>query len=747
MGWAVLVSSLQILLKKTNDCVWTDECDKAFTGVKHALTHAPVLALPDSNKPFEVICDACGIGLGAVLLQDGRPIAFEGKRMSPAEQNNHVGEQELLAVVHALELWRCYLDGTEFTVVTDHSPNTFFDTKKLLSPRQARWAERLPRFQFTWEYRPGRVNVADPLSRHPTFAGMMVLNAVNADSARADNGKLKAATVTSMLNAATGTDIDDSSSEAENAAAADAEHVLLSDIIQGYTTDPWFADKNHTAELESWQGLYYKGDALVVPDIPDLEARILKELHDANYAGHCGYHRTTQLVRRMYWWPAMATQIREYVQGCFICQQNKHLQRSPAGKLMPLPIPSYPWEWVTADRITNLPKTKRGHTAILVVVDRLTKMAHFAPCKNQSTATDVAQIFTDIVFKSHGVPEALTTDRGPEFTNKLIAAMCEIVGTKHRKSTAYHPQTDGQTERMNRVLEDMLRHYVSPRQDNWDDLLAPLEFAVNNAFNESIQDTPFYLNYGRHPRLPTDLNMAKKPSKNKEAVDYIGNIEKAIARAKVCLQAAQQRQKKYADAHRVDLQFNVGDKVFLSSRHIALKAVGARKMLALWLGPFEILARPSNVNYELKIPEHYQFHPVFHVSMLRPCYDNGYNEEQPPMIMIDGEEEFELSQILQHRPLTKQRGDSGIKYLVKWKGYGPAYNSWEPESMIKLRAPDTLSEYWDEVAAEEAVQATQPITGSDSGLAPGSQSGPATRSRGTDRGSLKPVTGKLKRKR
>ncbi len=151
--------------------------------------------------------------------------------MSPAEQNYHVGEQELLAVVHALELWRCYLDGTEFTVVTDHSPNTFFDTKKLLSPRQARWAERLSRFQFTWEYRPGRVNIADPLSRHPTFTAMMVLNAVNADSARAENGKLKAATVTSMLNAATRTDIDDSSPEAENAAAADAEHVLLSDII------------------------------------------------------------------------------------------------------------------------------------------------------------------------------------------------------------------------------------------------------------------------------------------------------------------------------------------------------------------------------------------------------------------------------------------------------------------------------------------------------------------------------------
>ncbi len=142
-------------------------------------------------------------------------------------------------------------------------------------------------------------------------------------------------------------------------------------------------------------------------------------------------------------------------------------------------------------------------------------MAHFTPCKNQSGAKEVAQIFTDIVFKSQSVPEALTTtDRGPEFINKLIAAVCEIVGTKHRKSTAYHPQTDGQTERMNRVLEDMLRHYVSPRQDSWDDLLAPRDFAVNNAYNESIQDTPFCLNYGRHPRLPTDLNLAKKPSKN-----------------------------------------------------------------------------------------------------------------------------------------------------------------------------------------------------------------------------------------
>ena len=171
MGWAVLVSALQALLKKSDTFGWVAGCNAAFDGIKHALCNAPVLTLPDLNEPFEVICSACGVGHGAVLLQGGRSVAFDGKRLSPAEQNYSVGEQELLAVMHALELWRCYLVGAELTVVTDHRPNTFFATK---APRQTRWAERLSRFQFFWEYRPGRINVADLLSRHPSFSANMI---------------------------------------------------------------------------------------------------------------------------------------------------------------------------------------------------------------------------------------------------------------------------------------------------------------------------------------------------------------------------------------------------------------------------------------------------------------------------------------------------------------------------------------------------------------------------------------------
>ena len=244
MGWAVLVSALQALLEKSDSFEWNADCDTAFDGIKHALCNAPVLALPDLNEPFEVICDACGVGLGAVLLQDGRPVAFDGKRLSPAEQNYSAGEQELLAVIHALELWRCYLDGVEFTVVTDHSPNTFFATKALLSPRQTRWAERLSRFQFCWKYRPGRINVADPLSRHPSFSA----NMVSATIATAELAQLSLSSVT------------DADIVAENDAAATADIEMLSQIYRGYETDPWFATASHTANLDIHQGLYYKGD-------------------------------------------------------------------------------------------------------------------------------------------------------------------------------------------------------------------------------------------------------------------------------------------------------------------------------------------------------------------------------------------------------------------------------------------------------------------------------------------------------
>ena len=303
-GWALLTVDMQGLLSKKVYFVWTDACDKGLTGLKDALCSAPVLLLPDLNKTFEVVADACGVGLGAVLMQDGQPVAFEGKRLMPAEQNYDVGEQELLAVMHALEHWRCYLNGVEFTVVTDHSPNTFFTTKKLLSPRQARWAQRLALFTLTWQYRPGRTNVADPLSGHPTFSAGLVLAAITADVAQL----LLPAVIVAAVAVASSAD-----PAAENAAAELAEQDRLSQILQGYSADPWFAKESNRLMLEVQGGMYYRNGSLVIPAVPELKREILQELHDANYAGHTGAERTLHNVNRMYWWPAMAAEIAEVV--------------------------------------------------------------------------------------------------------------------------------------------------------------------------------------------------------------------------------------------------------------------------------------------------------------------------------------------------------------------------------------------------------------------------------------------------
>jgi len=243
--------------------VWSTGCNAAFEGVKKALTNAPVLALPDLNCLFEVICDACGVGLGAVVVQKGGPIAFEGKRMKEAEQKYTTGGQELLAVVHALQLWRCYLYGVELTVVTDHSPNTFFQTQAVLSPRQVRWAEKLSTFLFHWEYRAGRNTVADPLSWHPLVIAHMVLCAL---SNGADDGLM--------------TDSD-----------------IVADYLAGYANDPWFLEEANIIQGGSAFGkrCILLGSCSCCAKHCCYQGWILQELHDSNYPGHVGIHRTIHM--------------------------------------------------------------------------------------------------------------------------------------------------------------------------------------------------------------------------------------------------------------------------------------------------------------------------------------------------------------------------------------------------------------------------------------------------------------------
>ncbi|MCG8668213.1 MAG: DDE-type integrase/transposase/recombinase, partial [Pseudomonadales bacterium] len=252
-------------------------------------------------------------------------------------------------------------------------------------------------------------------------------------------------------------------------------------------------------------GLLYhpspRGEQLAVPG-QAMRLAIIKEAHDPPYAGHFGADKTIDLVGRSYWWPGMSTHIHHYVLNCDVCQRDKSRTGKIPGELQPLPIPDDRWNSVSMDFIVELPCTKRGHDAIWVVVDRFSKMVHMAPTTSKVTAADTAQMFFERVFAAHGLPKEVISDRGPQFSGHFWRQLCSRFSIKPALSTAFHPQTDGQTERMNRVIEDTLCHFVGPRQDEWDELLPYVEFAINNSKAAVTGHTPFFLNYGRHPITP-----------------------------------------------------------------------------------------------------------------------------------------------------------------------------------------------------------------------------------------------------
>jgi transposase InsO family protein len=668
---------------------WTSTCQTAFDDIKQALTEAPCLAFPDFTQPFEVHTDASLAGIGAVLSQNGRPIAFESRRLTPAEVNYPTGEQELLAVVHALTVWRCYLEGgLEFRVVTDHKAITYLDTIAQLSRRQTRWAEFLSRFNFTWAHVAGSSNVvADALSRTPVGCAPppSSLGTVVSCRLRPTGGApcFPTPTLRGVLCAVTRARGPPSAWPASGGGEA---RTWKDKFVLGYQEDAWFLQPENAASLVPHSGFLLHEGKIAVPNAFGLRTHLMEEMHDSPYAGHLGVQKTLKLVARHYWWPTMAEDVKRYVTVCHLCQKNKARQGKPSGLLQPLELPHVPWHTVTMDFITQLPRTESGHDAILVVVDKLTKMVHLVATTTTATAEQTARLYVDHIWKLHGVPQKVVTDRDPLFTSHFTQALCRMLGTKQAMSTAYHPQTDGQTERVNRVLEDMLRMYVSKSQTDWDEKLACAEFAINNADHSSTGTTPFMLNYGHHPYLPvTVLPQHRVPA----ASSFVQRIQRLIAEARQVHRIATERQVQFANARRRDVQFAPGDWVLLSAKNLRFKE-GTPKLLPRWVGPFQVSKKVGGQSYELILPARWKVHDVFHVSKLERYRRDGNVQPPPPAEMLEGEDEYEVEHILDHRHVKSHRT---YEFLVRWAGYSPEHDTWEPEANLK-NAPNVLKEYW-----------------------------------------------------
>ncbi|KAJ9511736.1 hypothetical protein QJQ45_022600, partial [Haematococcus lacustris] len=613
-GFAKLVAPLTNLTKTHVQWCWDDSCEAAFRGVKHALSNAPVLALPDFSKQFQVICDASVTGIGAVLMQDGHPIAFESRRLIPAEVNYTTGEQELLAVVHALKTWRCYLEGVEFKVITDHNPLIYINTQPNLSRRQTRWSEYLQRFkQLTWEYRPGRINVADPLSRYPPNKTAAVLMAVT----RSKTGKSP-------------------------------------------------APKPHSYNL--------------------------------------------------------------------------------------------------------LPKTAAGHDSILVIVDRLTKMVHLAPTVEKVNGEDVARLFYDNVFKLHGMPLEIISDRDPRFRAQPSPAQPSPAQPSPAQPSPAQPSpaqpspaqpspaqpspaqpspaqpspaqpspaqpspaqpspaqpspaqpspaqpspaqpspaqpSPAQPSPAQPSPAQPSPAQPSPAQPSPAQPSPPLpppppppsspyhkkqvhgaqeqpgaaamealpcrflssaEFAINNSYNSSIGTTPFRLNNVKDPNVPITLKL--DATTNNAAQNFVRVMKDNLEKAKLTLDAARKRQKAYYDLmHRDENEIVVGSEVLLRTKHLKFKNPGSPKLLPLYIGPFQVTQKVNDVAFRIKLPETFKIHDVFHVSKLKPFLAGpGMMVPPPPLEEGDGLY-FTVNHLLQHRK-NKQGKD---EYLGKLRLMMPA---------------------------------------------------------------------------
>ena len=668
-GYGSIAAPLTALLKK-NAFQWNEEADKAFIALKAAMVTPPVLATPDFSKVFVVECDASKYGLGAVLMQEGRPIAYLSQALKGKNLLLSTYEKEFLALVLAIQKWRHYLLGHQFVVRTDQQALKHLLEQKVGTPFQQRWITKLLGFDLSVEYKSGKENkAADALSRMP---GQEENAASNLETFQ---GKAQAISLVKVQ-------WWDTLSQNYN------QDSKLKELINKYNSG-----QLDTLKYQLKGGfLFYKG-RVHLGTMKEQQELIMQYFHSSPTGGHTGSQKTYSRIKKEFFWHGMKKDIQRIIKECEVCQRNKTDNLKPAGLLQPLQLPSQVWVDISMDFIEGLPMSK-GYNVILVVVDRFSKYCHFLPLVHPYTAATVAKTFMDNVFKLHGMPHSIVSDRDAVFTSRFWQELFQLSGTKLLMSSAYHPQTDGQTEIMNKWLEGYLRCFTSDRPKDWANWLAMAEWAYNSSEHASTGYTPFELVYGRPPPqlLPYEAETTAV-----QAVDAeLRNREHVLALAQENLRKAQIRMKNYADKKRTEREFEVGDWVYLRLRPYRQVTVAVRKNLKLaprYFGPFKVIQRIGTVAYKLELPEGSKIYPVFHVSCLKKKVGDRVNPNPKlPRMMNDGTLSPEPEEILERR-LKKKRNRAGVDLLVKWKGTEVEDATWIDADELRRLHPELADEF------------------------------------------------------
>lgn len=639
-------------LTKKDGFKWNEKAQAAFDTLKQRLTTAPVLALPDFSKEFVIECDASGTGIGAILMQDKKPVAYFSKALGIRNLSKSAYEKELMAVVLAIQHWRPYLLGRKFVVSTDQRSLKQLMQQKIVTAEQQNWAAKLMGYDFEIIYKQGKLNKgADALSRVHEGRELNTMN--------------------SMVTWVQG----------EQIKAEVQEDEKLQRIIAEIQQDP-----------SSWlgysyrQGVLFYEDRLVISNKSQLIPTLLQEFHSTPQGGHSGFYKTYRRMAANIYWVGMKNTIQEFVRQCDICQRQKYMASSPGGLLQPLPIPEQIWEDISLDFITGLPKSKQFE-AILVVVDRLSKYAHFIPLKHPYTARSIAEIFCKEIIKLHGLPLSIVSDRDPIFMSNFWREIFKLQGTKLKMSTAYHPESDGQTEVVNRCLETYLRYFIADQPRTWVTWIHWAEYWYNTTYHASTGKTPFEVVYGRLP--PWLTRWVQGETRVASVQQDLMDRDEALKQLKIQLVKAQERMKSQEDKKRSDKSFMCGEWVFVKLRAHKQQSVVTRinaKLAAKYYGPYPIIERIGAVAYKLKLPEGSRVHPVFHVSLLKKAVGNYQEDTELPDLLEEHVEVYEPEAVLATRNV-KQHGEEVKQLLIHWKGKTMEEATWEEELMLRSQFP------------------------------------------------------------
>ncbi|GJZ70949.1 putative reverse transcriptase domain-containing protein [Tanacetum coccineum] len=593
-NFSKIANPLTSLTQKNQKYKWGEKEEEAFQTLKNNLYDAPILSLPDKIEDFVVYCDASNQGLDCVLLQRGKVIAYASRQLKIHEKNYITHDLELGAIVFALKTWRHYLYGTKSVIYTDHKSLQHIFDQKELNMHQRRWIELFSDYEYEICYHPCKANV--------------VVDALS---------------------------------------RKDQENILAKRL---HSLDQQMERKE--------DGNLYFIDRIWVPLVRDVRMVILNDAHKSRYSVHPGADKMYHDLRDIYWWPGMKRDIAIYVSKCLTYVNVKAEHQIPSGLLQQPEIPEWKWDKITMDLINKLPRSRSGHDAIWVIVDRLTKLAHFQAIREDFSMEKLEKLYIDVIMARHEVPVSIISDRdGRHFWQMVQKAL----GTRLDLSIACHPQTDEQSERTIQTLEDMLRACIIDFGGSWDVHLQLAEFSYNNSYHSSIRCALFEALYGRKCRLPVlwaEIRVGSLigPELVLETIDKVVLIKEK-------LKPAIDRQKSYADKRRKSLEFEVG--------------------------PFEILERISLVDYRLRLPEELNsVHDTFRVSNLKKCLAEAnlhvpLDEIKVDKILCFVEEPVEIMD----REIKKLKHRKIALVKVRWNlKRGPKF-TWKHEDQMRIKYP------------------------------------------------------------